>query len=239
VQCSRDLGRHRHAAAWQTEYDGVAEIGTRTQPCGEALAGVDAVRERHATMLPDGAVAYAGCMPTYVSLLRAVNVGGRTVPMATLREAYESLGFADVQTYIQSGNVVFTTNERSATAVGKRIEAALARETKLDVRVLLRTAAEMQAVVERNPFRISAENAKTLHVTFLASRPPAARVKAIDRAKFAPDEFVLEGREIFGRYPNGYGRSKMTNVLFERALGIDATTRNWNSVCKLAALAQG
>jgi uncharacterized protein (DUF1697 family) len=173
----------------------------------------------------------------FVSLLRAVNVGGRTVPMGTLREAYESLGFANVQTYIQSGNVVFSTKERSASAVSKRIEAALAHETNLVVRVLLRTGAEMQSIVERNPFPVSAGNAKTLHVTFLASRPAAARVNAIDRARFAPDEFVLDGREIFGRYPNGYGRTKMNNVFFERALGIDATTRNWNTVCRLAELA--
>ena len=178
-------------------------------------------------------------MPTYVSLLRAVNVGGRTVPMGTLRETYESLGFENVRTYIQSGNVLFATKERGAAAVAQRIESGLARVTGLDVRVLLRTAAEMQAIVDRNPYPASGSTGKTVHVTFLAGRPATARVQAIDSTRFAPDEFVLDGREIFGRYPNGYGRTKMNNTFFERALAIDATTRNWNSVCKLAELAAG
>jgi uncharacterized protein (DUF1697 family) len=176
-------------------------------------------------------------MPTYVSLLRAVNVGGRVVPMSTLRAAYESLGFDNVRTYIQTGNVVFATKERTASAVAKRVEYVLARETGLHVPVLLRTAAEMQTVVGANPFVVRPGADKTVHVTFLAARPPAARVNAIDRAKFAPDEFVVNGREIYGRYPNGYGRTKMNNMFFERALATNATTRNWNTVVKLAELA--
>ncbi len=157
--------------------------------------------------------------------------------MGTLREAYESLGFDDVRTYIQSGNVVFATKERSAATVAQRIQVALAAAASLDVPVLVRTAAEMQAIVDQNPYPVSATTAKTLYVTFLATRPVAARVNAIDRDRFAPDEFVLEGREIYGCYPNGYGRTKMNNMFFEKAFGIDATTRNWNSVRKLTELA--
>lgn len=176
-------------------------------------------------------------MPTYVSLLRAVNVGGRTVPMTVLREVYESLDYTNVRTYIQSGNVVFTTKERSPSAVASGIEGALRRATKLDVRVLLRTGDEMHAIAEHDPF--PGKDSSKLHVTFLASRPSARLLKEIDRAKFAPDEFVLDGREIYGFYPNGYGRTKMNNMFFERVLGLDATTRNWNTVAKLAELAAG
>jgi uncharacterized protein (DUF1697 family) len=178
-------------------------------------------------------------MTTYVSLLRAVNVGGRTIPMKALRKVYEEQGFENVRSYIQSGNLVFRSPQRSETAVAKSIESAIHKAFKLDVRVLVRTQAEMARIVRAHPFSDLVEGrGNALYVTCLPSKPAAAKVKTIDAAKFAPDVFKVVGREIFACYPNGYGNSKLSLPLFERALGIEGTARNWNTVTKLAAMAE-
>ncbi len=175
-------------------------------------------------------------MPRYVALLRSVNVGGRSLQMAALRETLIDAGFTDVVTYIQSGNVVFTSPSRSEAAVAKRAEAAIADATGHDVPVIVRTPSALQAIVDRQPFG-RGHDPKFLHVTFLSDKPPAARARAIDRARYRPDEFAVAGREVYLACPNGYGRTKLTNTFFERALQTVATTRNWNTVQKLLALA--
>ncbi len=163
-------------------------------------------------------------MPTYVALVRGVNVGGRKLPMAELRASFEALGHADVRTYIQSGNVVFTAKTRSGATVRSEIERAINRDSQLNVTVLLRTPAELTSVMKRNPFGDDA------YVTFLDEKPSAKHVAAIDPAPFVPDEFAVDGREVFVRCPNGYGRTKINNTFFERKLATRATTRNWNTV---------
>jgi uncharacterized protein (DUF1697 family) len=178
-------------------------------------------------------------MPGYVSLLRAVNVGGRSIPMNRLRDVYSALGFGDVRSYIQSGNLVFHSAQRSEAAVAHAIEAAITEEFGLDVRVLVRTHTELAKIARAHPFAEQARRRATaLYVTFLAAKPTPARVKAIDAARYAPDAFKVVGREIYAVYPNGYGRSKLSLPLFERALGIEGTARNWNTVTKLAELSQ-
>ncbi len=174
-------------------------------------------------------------MPTYASMLRAVNVGGRTMPMAALRDVYESLGFTQVQTYIQSGNVVFRTTQR-ATALAQVIETGIGRDLGLDVTVVVRGARDLVRIVGANPFLGKKVDPKALHVTFLRDRPSAAKVQAIDRQRFEPDTFEVAGREIYAYYPGGYGRTKLHNMFFERALGTLATTRNWNTVRKLVEM---
>jgi uncharacterized protein (DUF1697 family) len=163
-------------------------------------------------------------VPTYIALLRGVNVGGRTLPMADLRASFDSLGHAEVRTYIQSGNVVFRAGSGSKAAVRSEIETAITRDSHLDVTVLLRTPAELTSIVKRNPFGPDA------YVTFLDDKPTAAQVAAIDPAPYAPDEFAVDGREVFIRCANGYGRTKINNAFFERKLVTKATTRNWNTV---------
>ncbi len=163
-------------------------------------------------------------MATYIALLRGVNVGGRKLPMADLRATFDTLGHTEVRTYIQSGNVVFRSGSRSKAAVGSTIEKAIARDSGLDVSVLLRTPAELASIMQRNPYGHDA------YVTFLDDKPAAAKVKAIDPEPYAPDEFAVHGREVFVRCPNGYGRTKINNTFFERRFAIRATTRNWNTV---------
>jgi uncharacterized protein (DUF1697 family) len=176
-------------------------------------------------------------VPRYVALLRAVNVGGRTLAMSALRAACESSGCTDVQTYIQSGNLIVTSPARSAAALEQIVHDAVRGATGMDVAVLARSASEMRKVVDANPFAGRRLEARTLHVTFLARRPAAARVREIDAGRYAPDVFAPVGREIYLHLPNGYGRTKLGNPFFEKALGGVATTRNWNTVTKLADLA--
>ncbi len=175
-------------------------------------------------------------MARYVALLRSVNVGGRSLPMAALRETLVDAGFEDVATYIQSGNVIFTSPSRSEATLGRRIEAAIKGSTGHEVPVLVRSPRALQSVVTHQPFA-RGHDPKFLHVTFLAEKPSAARIRAIDRDRYLPDEFSVAGREVYLACPTGYGRTKLNNTFFERALGTVATTRNWNTVRKLLELA--
>jgi uncharacterized protein (DUF1697 family) len=178
-------------------------------------------------------------VPVYVSLLRAVNVGGRTIPMADLRALYEELGHHDVVTYLQSGNVISRSTARRAAAVERAVSTAISVAFGMDVDVLVRTPKQMQAVRDGNPFlrrRGEKPPAKALHVTFLATVPEAKRVRDLDETAFTPDELRVVAREVYLWCPNGYGRTKLTNAWFERKLGVRTTTRNWTKVAKLAEL---
>jgi uncharacterized protein (DUF1697 family) len=190
----------------------------------------------------DATQPYSAAVPVYVSLLRAVNVGGRKVAMAALRELYERLGHADVVTYVQSGNVVSRTSARRAATVEETLGAAITAEFGIEVDVLVRTPGQLRTVLDANPF-LRARGApphekslKSLHVTFLAREPEPARGRDLDGSAFAPDEFRIVGREVFLTCPGGYGHTKITNSWFERKLGVPATTRNWATVTKLGEL---
>ena len=179
-------------------------------------------------------------MPTYVSLLRGINVSGRNrITMAALRALYEADGHHDVSTYVQSGNVISRSNVRSAVTVAHSIERSIGDELGLDVTVLVRSPADLAGVLAGNPFVSRGDNVTKLHVTFLAESPVRANVHALDGDAFSPDRFAVHGQEIYVSCPNGYGRTKITNTWFERKLGVAATTRNWKTVTRLAQLAAG
>lgn len=176
-------------------------------------------------------------MPTYISLLRGINVGGhKKIRMAELRALYESLGFANVTTYVQSGNVVFDADSADADALASRIEAAIAEHFDFDVTVLLRTADDLRRILDNNPFPDA--EAKYLHVLFLAAAPEPGAVSALDVPATNGEDWRLAGWEIYLHYPNGSGRSKMTGAFFERKLGLAGSARNWNSVNALYELAE-
>ena len=162
-------------------------------------------------------------------LLRAVNVGGRKLGMSDLRRLTEAAGGRSVETYLQSGNVVFA----GAAAVASALSTALTAELGFEVPVLRRTAKELADVVENNPFDAAGT---MLSVTFLEAPPPAGAVATVDPNAFGSDRFVVRGREIYVHTPDGYGRTKLNNAFWERKLGMVATTRNWNTVCALADL---
>ena len=170
-------------------------------------------------------------MPTYAVLLRGINVGGHNkVPMGDLRAVVESLGHTDVTTYIQSGNVVFTSKKNVTPAALERV---IKNEFGFDITVVLRTRAELQRVVKDNPF--ARADLKTVHVGFMASKPSPAAVRDLDTDQFAPDEFAIKGTDLYLHLPNGMGRTKLPPYL-DRKLKIPTTVRNWNTVLKLLEL---
>jgi uncharacterized protein (DUF1697 family) len=179
-------------------------------------------------------------MTTYVALLRGVNLGARNkVSMADLRTLIESLGADDVQTYVQSGNVVFKSGVRSAAKLTGDIERQISAELGLEIKVVLRTDKQLAKIVAANPFAASQSEGTKLHVTFLAESPKASLTRALEPEAFEPDEFQVKGREVYLHTPKGYGRSKLSNAYFEKQLGVAGTTRNWNTVTKLVELASG
>ena len=181
--------------------------------------------------------AKAGRTQTYAALLRGINLGSRNkISMADLRGLFEELDAEGVQTYVQSGNVVFRS-KRTAAELERAIEREIESALSLDVTVLVRTKAQLGKIVRDNPFLDRPNSEKALHVTFLAEKPPAARVRKLDPAGFEPDTFEVSGREVYLHFPNGYGRSKLSNAYFEKALDVRATTRNWRTVTALADLA--
>jgi uncharacterized protein (DUF1697 family) len=173
---------------------------------------------------------------TYIALLRGINVGGRhKVAMADLRALCTDAGCQSVTTYIQSGNVVFRHPARSPGKLGADLAARLEAMTGFTVAVVLRTAAQMAAVVADNPF--PQVEPTELHVTFLSSDPPPRALDAVDPDPFAPDEFVLHGRQIYLHLPNGLARTKLPQAL--NVFPTPVTTRNWKTVLKLVELSSG
>ena len=152
--------------------------------------------------------------------LCGINVGGKNkLPMAKLVALFEELGCEDVQTYIQSGNVVF---EASA---------------GLALPVQLRSAWELRRALRTHPLATGGVEVSSLHVMFLADRPSAARIKKLDPDRSPGDRFTVIGREIYLCCPNGIARTKLTNAYFDTALRTVCTIRNWRSAQKLLALA--
>jgi uncharacterized protein (DUF1697 family) len=176
-------------------------------------------------------------VPTYAALLRGINVGrNKRIAMADLRSLVEGLGHESVQTHLQSGNVVFESSKRGAKPLEAAIEGAIAAELGLDVTVMVRRADELAAVVDGSPFGGRTDDLKKIHVAFLSERPSAAAVQRFDAGEFAPDELEVVGREVYLLYPDGYARTKLTNAVLEKKLGVRATSRNWRTVTALAGL---
>jgi uncharacterized protein (DUF1697 family) len=170
-----------------------------------------------------------------VALLRGVNVGGRnSLPMADLREIASACGYEDVRTYIQSGNLVLSATG-GAKAVARTLEEAIASRTSVASDVVVRTAAELDAIVKGNPFLARGEDPAHLHVLFSA-HPIEASGPLSDLDAYRPDEAVVAGRELYLFLPNGLGRSKLAADVTGRK-GPRGTVRNWRTVQKLVEMA--
>jgi uncharacterized protein (DUF1697 family) len=175
---------------------------------------------------------------THVALLRGINLGARNkISMVDLRALFVALGHEEVATHLQSGNVIFKSSGGKPAELIRAIEKRIRADLALDVTVLLRSKAQMAKVQSGNPFAPRSKDPTKLHVTFLAEAPDRARVRDLDPEAGGADEFRVVGKEIYLHYPNGYGRSKLSNAYFEKRLGVTATTRNWRTVTKLAELA--
>ena len=199
------------------------------------------------------ALAYIGCSTapasnklivssktTYISLLRGINVSGqKSIKMADLKKLYESLGFNDVVSYLQSGNVVFSAPKTATAKLETKIQEAIQKKYGFDVAMFVLEPATMHRIRQTNPYlKKKGIDLTRLYVTFLAelsSKLPAA-------ANLTPpvgstDEFKVGPQEIYLHCPGGYGKSKLSNNFFEAKLKVQATTRNWNTVCALDDMA--
>jgi uncharacterized protein (DUF1697 family) len=177
-------------------------------------------------------------VPRYVALLRSVNVAGHgRIAMGELRSSFEDLGYEDVTTYIQTGNVLFRTATKSEKAVVDAIEGRLAADFGNAPAVLLRTVPDFLRIGRSSPFAKKGADAARHHVTFLDTKPSAAARAAFDPPPSRRDEIVLDGREVYVSTPDGYAETKYSGAFIERRLGVVSTTRNWNTVSKLCALA--
>jgi uncharacterized protein (DUF1697 family) len=174
----------------------------------------------------------------YIAMLRGVNVGGNTLQMAWLRTACEAIGLGEVRTYVQSGNLVFTSR-LGAAKLAQMIKATVDAQTRLPVTVVARSAAEMANIVANNPFlqQDGVDPAK-LHVTFLDKTPAKPALDRLDALAGSRDKYFLRGSEIYLHCPINYGETKLSNAAIEKALGVGATTRNWKTVKTLQAMAE-
>jgi uncharacterized protein (DUF1697 family) len=175
---------------------------------------------------------------TSIALLRGINVGGKnTVRMAELVSLLQSLHFANVSSYLQSGNFVFDHNRAGPSALSDGIEQAISQKFGFDVKVIVRTAEELRSLILGNPLlgmpKIDKEK---LHVTFLKEAPQKPDISYFEEVKDAEELLRIKGKEVFLYCPNGYGRSKLTNQAFEKKLSTVATTRNWKTVNALAEM---
>jgi uncharacterized protein (DUF1697 family) len=176
-------------------------------------------------------------MAVHVAFLRAVNVGGRSsLAMADLRKLGEGLGFTNVRTLLQSGNLVFDSAAKKAPALESALEAAL-KSHGIETDFMVRRADELDAVIAANPFPNEAKaDPGHLVVMFLKDAPGAKAVEALQAAVKGREMIRHQGRELYIVYPDGIGRSKLTNTFIESRLDTRGTGRNWNTLTKLAAL---
>ncbi len=173
-------------------------------------------------------------MSRYAALLRGVNVGGKNkLPMSELVGLFRSAGCSAVETYIQSGNVVFTAAAPLASRLPGLIAQQIGARFGFQVPVLIRSADELHAAIENNPFLAAGESEDLLHVYFLAHGPPPADTAKLDPDRSPPDRFVVRNREVYLLLPNGMGRSKLTNAYFDAKLKTVSTARNWRTVLRL------
>jgi len=179
-------------------------------------------------------------MKTYISMLRGINVSGqKQMRMEALRQAYEKLNLRHVRSYVQSGNVVFESEESDMELLAGRIEAQIEQAFGLVVPVFLREAHDFQRIIAGNPFLVGrSEDPGKLHVTFLYRLVAEIDPDRLRISGEQADEFVIGQQEVYLFCPNGYGKTKLTNTFFENKLKQPATTRNWRTITALYEMAK-
>lgn len=177
-------------------------------------------------------------MSTFVALLRAVNLGShQQIAMSALRDFAKDLGLVDIRTHRQSGNLVFGAERQTAKSLENLLEGNAKRALRLATDFFVRSAKEWKVLVEKNPFpEEAARTPGRLIVMFLKDSPNADGLKAVRAAIRGPELVEIVGRQAYVVYPEGVGRSRLTNAVIEAKLGARATGRNWNTVLKIAAL---
>jgi uncharacterized protein (DUF1697 family) len=179
-------------------------------------------------------------MNTYVAILRGINVGGkRMIKMDALKQLFTSLGFQNIETYIQSGNVFFqckkTREEKLAATIADEINTVF----KFDVPTIVKNIDELKQIILNNPFTKDKKKlTEFLHVTFLATAPAKENIDSIAKLTFDDDAFAIIDKAVYLYCPNSYSSSKLTNGFFETKLKVIATTRNWKTCNELMNIAE-
>ena len=175
-------------------------------------------------------------MHTYISILRGINVSGqKLIKMAELRKQLSELGLQEVTTYIQSGNIIFQSSIRDSKEISHIIHKKIKEDYGFEVPVITLSREALLSAATNNPYK-SDNPIEQLHITFLEDIPTSSNVDALDHTKFLPDEFEILDKAVYLNVKNGYGKSKLTNNLFESKLKVMATTRNMKTVNKLLEL---
>ncbi len=175
-------------------------------------------------------------MTTLIALLRGINIGGsHKLPMKELAELLTGMGLRDVQTYIQSGNVVFRSAAKDKSVLAAKISAAIETQHGFAPQVLLLDADELGKAMANNPYPEAEATPASLSLLFLAEAPTQPDLKGLEALKISSERFKLSGKVFYLHAPDGFGRSKLAAAA-ERLLGVPATGRNWNTVCKLAEM---
>ena len=170
-------------------------------------------------------------------MLRGINVSGqKKIKMDLLKKLYEQAGFSFVQTYIQSGNIIFSHKSDNVPEIVNIIETAIRKQFGFDVSVIIRTPQEMKKVTDSNPLNLQGDEFKRLYVTFLATSADDSKTVLFEKYKAADDKFCLLENHFYFFCPGGYGKTKLSNNIIEKVYKCPATTRNWNTVNKLQTL---
>jgi uncharacterized protein (DUF1697 family) len=166
--------------------------------------------------------------------------GHNRINMTDLSALYKKLGFKDAETFIQSGNVVFSSPEnQSGTDLTVKIEKAISKKFNFNIPVIIRTPEELRKIISFNPF-IDEENfnPEKLAVIFLYEKPSEAQIEKVITVNYPPDRFIITGKEIFIYCPNGFGKSKIYTGFFENKMKVTGTGRNWNTINALLKIAE-
>ncbi|WP_319501239.1 DUF1697 domain-containing protein [uncultured Draconibacterium sp.] len=179
-------------------------------------------------------------MKTYVAILRGINVSGKNkIKMDALKSSFSGLGFEQVQTYIQSGNVVFRYQETNSGNFADLINKQIQKDFGFDVPVLVLDVQELENIVKNNPFAVDGNReAQFLHVTFLKEKPANVNEEKITGHVKTGEEFAISDGAVYLYCPHGYGKTKLNNNFFESQLKVSATTRNWKTTLKLLEMAK-
>lgn len=176
-------------------------------------------------------------MPTYLALLRAVNVSGRNkLPMKELRDRMEASGYGNVRTYIQSGNVIFDHPSEDERGLRSAIADLLLAEFSVKSPVVLRSHAELAETVANCPFTVEAAEEKFFHVMFLGDAPSDDQIASLDPNRSPEDRWLVRDRDIYIHYKGGVAESKLTNAYFDSKLKTVSTGRNWRTVNTLLGM---
>lgn len=179
-------------------------------------------------------------MGKFIALLRGINVSGqKKIKMSDLKILFQDLSFKKVETYIQSGNVLFFSDTTNNKIIREKIEKKIKEQFSYQVQVIIKTPDELICALRNNPFlKDKKKNVEKIYFTFLSEKPPVANINKLKEVDYSPEEYTMDGDTIYLFFPNGYGKAKLNNNFFEKKLNVFATTRNYKTVKALFNLSE-